>query len=202
MGDYFRGITKNTSDQQSDFVKKVKEILRSGQLVDDQTVIDVIKNVRETGQFAGRRGIIYDGVPRTVPQAKMMRELLKVDLVINFFNRDDILLEKLMSRRVCPSCGKNYNIANINKDGYVMKPLLPKNDPSKCDPCAVPLVTRDDDKESVIRDRMEVYRSQTQPILDFYKGLGGETRVIDFEAKRGVDDYPEIKKILQDALKI
>lgn len=107
-------------------------------------------------------GMIFDGVPRTLNQARMMREFLKVDLVINFFNRDDILLEKLMSRRVCPSCGKNYNIADINRDGYVMKPLLPKKDPAKCDNCVdVKLVVRDDDKESIIKDRMEVYRKET-----------------------------------------
>lgn len=147
-------------------------------------------------------GMIFDGVPRTLHQAEMMRKFMKIDLVINFFNRDDILLEKLMSRRVCPSCNKNYNIANINRDGYVMKPLLPKKDVSKCDPCGVPLVIRDDDKESIIRERMHIYHQQTEPILHFYKSIPNETKVIDFEAKRGVDDYPDIKQILKDALKI
>ena len=110
----------------------------------------------------------FDGVPRTLHQAQMMREFLSIDLVINFFNRDDILLEKLMSRRVCPSCNRNYNIADINRDGYVMKPLLPKIDVCKCDKCNVNLIIRDDDKESIIKDRMDVYRKQTQPILEFY----------------------------------
>jgi len=98
-----------------------------------------------------------------------------------------------MSRRVCPSCNKNYNIANINRDGYVMKPLLPKKDACKCDNCNVNLVIRDDDKESIIKDRMEVYNKQTQPILDFYKSMPSETKVVDYEAKRGVEDYPAIK---------
>lgn len=145
--------------------------------------------------------MMFDGVPRTLVQADMMKSILKVDLVINFYNRDDILLEKLMSRRVCPSCNKNYNIADINRDGYVMKPLLPKKDHCKCDACNVNLVIRDDDKESIIKDRMEVYRKQTEPILDFYKGIP-ETKVVDFEAKRGVDDYPTVKQIIKDALKI
>eukprot|EP00347_Sterkiella_histriomuscorum_P016879 403351496 len=202
MGDYFRSIINDPKAEQDDFLKSVKNILRSGKLVDDQTVIDVIKNIKQSKKYDKHTGMIFDGVPRTLHQAEMIRKFMKIDLVINFYNREDILLEKLMSRRVCPSCGKNYNIANINRDGYKMHPLLPKKDASKCDPCEIPLVIRDDDKESIIKDRMEVYRQQTEPIINYYKSLPNETRVIDFEAKRGVEDYPEIKKLLQDALKI
>lgn len=65
-----------------------------------------------------------------------------------------------MGRRVCPSCGKNYNVAEINtSDGYHMKPLLPKKDIHKCDNCVdVKLVVRDDDKENIIRERLELYK--------------------------------------------
>ncbi|CDW73523.1 adenylate kinase [Stylonychia lemnae] len=203
MGEYFRGLINNPSADQADpFLNQVRGILRSGKLVNDQTVIDVVKNIKLSKKFDQHQGMQFDGVPRTLNQAKMMSEFLKIDLVINFFNRDDILLEKLMSRRVCPSCSKNYNVANINRDGYHMKPLLPKKDVCKCDVCNVNLVIRDDDKESIIKDRMDVYRNQTQPILDFYKSISQETKVIDFEAKKGIDDYPEIKQILKDTLKI
>jgi adenylate kinase len=76
-----------------------------------------------------------------------------------------------------------------------MKPLLPKKKVDECDNCpGVKLVVRDDDKESIIRDRLEVYKKQTEPILDFYKlECKNETKVIDFEAKKGVNDYPAIK---------
>lgn len=58
----------------------------------------------------------------------------------------------------------------IDRDGYFMKALLPKKDPKKCDDCeVVSLVVRDDDKESIIMERMEIYREKTEPILDFYK---------------------------------
>lgn len=74
-------------------------------------------------------GLILDGVPRTIEQAVMIKDILKIDLVFNFFNRDEILIEKLMGRRVCPSCNRNYNVADIRTDdGYIMKPLLPKKD--------------------------------------------------------------------------
>jgi len=151
-------------------------------------------------------GLIYDGVPRTLPQARMMKDSgIKIDLIINFFNREEILLQKLMSRRVCPSCGKNYNIADINTpDGYQMKPLLPKKKVDECDNCpGVKLVTREDDNEKVIRDRMKIYEEKTQPILDFYKKeCERETKVINFEAKKGVGDYPEVKRILKETLNI
>ena len=183
-------------------MQEVRQILRSGKLIDDQHVIDVVKKIKASKKFDKHQGMIFDGVPRTVNQARMMRSILQVDLVINFYNRDDILLEKLMSRRVCPSCNKNYNIANINRDGYVMKPLLPKKDVSRCDGCDIKLIIRDDDKESIITDRMEVYKKQTEPILEFYKKEAKETTVIDYEAKAGVDDYPSIKYLIKDYLKI
>jgi adenylate kinase len=66
----------------------------------------------------------------------MMDKFLKIDLVINFFNRDEILVQKLMGRRVCPNCHKNFNVASIKTDdGYLLHPLLPKGDHHKCDRC-------------------------------------------------------------------
>ncbi len=77
-----------------------------------------------------------------------------------------------------------------------MGALLPKKDIHKCDDCFCKLVVRDDDKESIIMERMEIYRNKTQPILDFYRSKP-KTKVIDFEAKRGVDDYPQMSLILK-----
>jgi adenylate kinase len=207
MGEYFRGVINNTAADSSDpFITKLKKILRSGQLVDDQTVIDVVLKIKKDPKYGQHLGLILDGVPRTIKQAKMLKDAgVRVDLIINFFNREEILLEKLMGRRVCPSCSRNYNIADINTaDGYHMKPLLPKKKVGECDDCnGVKLVVRDDDKESIIRDRLNVYKEKTEPILDFYKTVcAHETIVVDFEAKKGVNDYPEVKRILQDTLKI
>ena len=145
--------------------------------------------------------LILDGMPRTVVQAEMLHEKgISVDLIINFTNRPDILLEKLMGRRVCTQCNRNYNVAHIDRDGYLMKALLPKGDPKKCDDCTDSLlVVRDDDKESIIMERMEIFRTKTEPILDFYKD-NTDTIVIDFEVKRGFDDFPQMKKLLEEAL--
>ena len=205
MGDYFGGVVKG-SDATDPFIVKLKNILKSGQFVDDKTVIDVVHQIKKDPKYAKHMGLILDGVPRTLNQAKMLRDGgVKVDLIINFFNREEILIQKLAGRRVCPSCSRNYNIADINTpDGYKMKPLLPKKKVDECDDCTgVKLVIREDDTEAVIRDRQKIYKDQTEPIIDFYrKEAKGETLVVDFEAKKGVDDYPAVKKILQDALKI
>jgi len=145
-------------------------------------------------------------MPRTIAQAKMLAEHdISVDLIFNLTNRDDILLEKLMGRRVCPLCTRNYNMAHIDRDGYFMKALLPKKSPHHCDDCGdgdVHLVIRDDDKETVIKERMEIYREKTEPILDFYRSgeSGSNTLVVDFEAKKGVDDFPKMSAVLRDAL--
>lgn len=101
-----------------------------------------------------------------------------------------------MGRRVCPNCNRNYNVANIDRDGYKMKPLLPKLNPSYCDDCpTVSLVVRDDDKENIILERLQIYKQKTEPILDFYRDKK-DTVVLDFEAKKGVDDFPELRDIL------
>ena len=159
--------------------------------------IEVIKQARNN-EHRDTPVLILDGMPRTVSQAQMLEEdNMKIDLIFNFVNRDDILLEKLMGRRVCPECNRNYNICAIDRDGYFMKALLPEKDPKKCDDCeVVHLVVRDDDKENIIKERMEIYREKTEPILDFYK-KNTSAVVIDFEAKRGVDDFPQMKQLLE-----
>ena len=88
---------------------------------------------------------------------------MDVDLVLNFYNTDEILMQKLMGRRVCTCCSKNFNVTDINKDGYVMPPLLPKgNDPTICDDIShsspVKLVTREDDREDIVLERIELYK--------------------------------------------
>lgn len=155
--------------------------MKSGALVDDQTVIGIVRELKENpetfmdGQFAGAPGLILDGVPRTVRQAEMLSEFSEIDLILNFTNRDDILMQKLMGRRVCPECNKNFNVADINsEDGYIMPPLLPKGgDPTVCDnpdhEHPVKLMMREDDTEDIIKRRLDLYKEETLPILDFYK---------------------------------
>ena len=133
---------------------------------------------------------MLDGMPRTITQAKLLTENdISVDLVFNFYANESIIIEKLMGRRICPCCNRNYNVAHVDRDGYYMKAILPNKKSTECDDCnGVKLVIRDDDKESIISERLQIYKQKTEPILDYYRGTN--TTVIDFEAKRGVDDFP------------
>lgn len=192
------------------FSRNISDIMKSGGLVDDQIVVDIVRQLmlnREeflNGEFSSSPGIILDGVPRTVKQAEMISNFSQVDLILNFYNRDDVLLQKLMGRRVCPECNKNFNVADVNtEDGYQMEALLPTGaDPTVCDGDHAPgiqLVTREDDKEEIILERLNLYKEETLPILEFYQ-RNTDTPVIDFEAKKGKKDYPILKELLENHL--
>ena len=160
MGDYFRKVINESEEtaykkaESQEFIANLRDTLRRGHFVSDEMAIEVIKRAR-TMQHRETPVLILDGMPRTLQQAQMLADHdIKIDLVFNFMNRPDILLEKLMGRRVCPNCGRNYNVTEIDRDGYYMKPLLPKGDPTICDDCpGVKLVVRDDDKENIILER-------------------------------------------------
>lgn len=100
-GDYFREVikmSKQNAESMDEFTRYISDILASGKLVDDQIVIDIVKQLKENpetfmgGQFQDTAGLILDGVPRTVKQAEMLNEFVEVDLIFNFVNREDILI--------------------------------------------------------------------------------------------------------------
>ncbi len=140
------------------------------------------------------KGFLLDGYPRTVRQAEVLHAYAPVELVLNFVLPESVLLEKLLGRRLCSICGRNFNVADINQGDIVMPPLLYK--PGDCDNrCggSPPLVQRKDDVEAVIRERLRVYESETKPVLDFYKSKGV---LKEFHVKRGLDDLPEVARIV------
>ena len=131
---------------------------------------------------------------------------MPIDVVVNFIHRDEMILAKTMGRRVCPDCGKGFNIAYFRTDdGYDLPPILPKGtDPTICDveECATrgtKLVTRADDNEEVVKQRIAVYMKETLPILKFYRE-NTDTIVIDFEAKKGISDFPKVQDLIEKSL--
>lgn len=154
---------------------KVKEIIDSGKLVDDQTTIELVKE--RLGQEDAQKGYILDGFPRTIPQAEALAEFSSVEKVVNFDIPDTAVVERLSGRQVCKNCGANYH-----------KLFLKPAREGVCDKCGGELYTRDDDKEEAILKRLEVYRAQTAPLIEFYREKG---LLIDVDARPAVDKVVE-----------
>ena len=195
-GEYLRNMLKN--DHTSDLANQVRALVQSGKLVGDDVIMKIMERRLFKDEDKKAKGIILDGFPRTVGQAQMLDKLGTVQAAMNFFLRDDILIEKLAGRRECDNCHIPYNVATIKRDGYDMEPLMPKKDPGTCDGCGGKLIQRIDDTEKVIRDRLVEYKQKTAPLEGYYKKKGV---YIEFEPKRGVTDYPAIKKALEDYIK-
>lgn len=195
-GEYLRHMTN--TDTTSALAKEVKAIMESGKLIDDNTVFKIMERRLFQDEDKDAKGIILDGFPRNVEQAKMMEKLGDIKAAMNFFLRDDILVEKLSGRRECEKCHIPYNVSTIRRDGYDMDPLMPKKNPSQCDNCEGKLIQRQDDTPQIIKDRLKVYKTKTAPLEGYYKQKGV---YIEFEPKRGVKDYPEIKAKLEEFLK-
>lgn len=153
---------------------KVKAIIDAGKLVDDATTIELVKE--RLAQDDAKKGYILDGFPRTIPQAEALAGFSKVDKVVNFDLPDSPVLERLGGRRVCRKCGFNYH-ALFN----------PPKKEGVCDACGGEVYIRDDDKPEAVQKRLEVYRDQTAPLIDFYRKKG---LLVD------VDASPEVDKVV------
>jgi len=164
-GDLFRENIKN----ETEVGKKVRERINRGELVPDSIVIEMLKNRISNDDC--KKGFILDGFPRTMEQAKVLQGLKEIDVVLNLVIPEDILIEKICARRICKNCGDIYNIADINRQGIKMPPMNPK-EKGKCDKCGGELIQRKDDNEKIVKERLKIYKNQTQPLIDFYKNLG------------------------------
>lgn len=175
-GDIFRANIK----AQTPLGVKVKAIIDSGSLVSDELTFELVKD--RLAQDDCKNGYILDGFPRTIPQAEMLDGLVADLKVVNFQISDDIVIGRLSTRRVCKACGANYNI----------KTLPPKVE-GLCDKCGGELYQRDDDKQESILHRMDVYREQTEPLINYYKNKG---KITDLDASIETDILlGEFKKI-------
>jgi adenylate kinase len=154
---------------------RVKAIMDAGRLVDDETTIELVKE--RLAQEDVKKGYILDGFPRTIPQAEALSQFSTVDKVVNFDIPDSTVLERLGGRRVCRKCGHNFHMI-FDK---------PKTE-GVCNHCGGEVYTRDDDKSEAIQKRLEVYRAQTAPLIDFYRSKG---LLVDVDARPAVDQVVE-----------
>lgn len=164
-GELFREEVKKGTE----LGKRVKQIMESGALVQDDVTIEVLKS--KLSRPESEKGFILDGFPRTIPQAEMLDRETKIDAVINLILPEDVLIRKIAARRVCRNCGDLYNVVTINKGKIQMPPMLPKVE-GKCDKCGGELFQRDDDREETVKERLEAYREETEPLIGYYRKKG------------------------------
>lgn len=181
-GDMFR----ETSASGSELGKKLQGYMSAGKLVPDELVIEIVKERLSKPDCA--KGFLLDGFPRTVPQAQALDKALaaagkKIDRVLTMNVDNEEIVRRLSSRRVCPKCGASYNV--------ISQP--PKKD-SICDVCGSAVVQRADDNPETIRKRLEVYETQTRPLIEYYKKAGV---VREADGTKSVD---EVYKSLRAAI--
>lgn len=160
--------------------KQVASTLASGQLVPDSIVLELMREaLSPKNRENGYRGWILDGYPRTTAQAEALEEILvemgeRVDCVILLETEQEVIVERLSNRRTCSKCKAVYNLVN-----------RPPRVEGRCDECGGELVQRDDDKPDTVRKRLEVYREQTLPIIEFYDG---STRLCRVDGSGSIDE--------------
>jgi adenylate kinase len=138
--------------------RKAKAYMDRGELVPDALVIEMLRGRLDSSRS---RGFILDGFPRTISQAEALERMVRLDRVLNIRLSEEEVVRRLSARRVCKSCGRNYNLISN-----------PPKVEGRCDACGGELIQRDDDKPEVIRRRYRVYEAETAPLKDFYRQRG------------------------------
>lgn len=174
-------------ESDSDIAKEICRCMDSGELVPDRILSSALK--KRFSEDDAKTGFILDGYPRTLEQAKALDHLAKLDVLINLVVPTWIIVERLSSRRICMSCGEVYNI----------RYLKPKME-GVCDKCGGELYQRMDDTPKVIKERLSVYKNQTQPLLEYYTS---KVPFVEFKCE-DINIPPEVavKEILKKLIKL
>lgn len=159
-GDIFRANIKNGTE----LGMEAKKYMDQGLLVPDELTVKILLD--RVAQEDCQNGYVLDGFPRTIPQAEVLERALneigdKIDYAINVDVPDENIIRRMGGRRACLFCGATYHVEHIppKKEGI-------------CDTCGKELVLRDDDKPETVKNRLDVYHKQTQPLIDFYQAKG------------------------------
>ncbi|MCM2290177.1 MAG: adenylate kinase [Sulfuritalea sp.] len=154
-GDMLRAHVK----QGTELGRQAKAVMDAGGLVPDEIIIGMVKTRLQDDDC--RNGYLFDGFPRTIPQAEAMQAAgVRIDAVVEIAVDDEEIIRRMSGRRVHPGSGRTYH-------QVFNPPKVADHD----DITGEPLIQRDDDKEEVVRHRLQVYHQQTRPLVDFYSGL-------------------------------
>lgn len=176
-GDMFRAAVK----EETELGKKAKEYMSAGKLVPDEVTIGIVRERLAKPDCA--KGFILDGFPRTVEQADALKGILtaqgkSLSAVINIAVPAEDLIERAIGRRICKNCGATYHV----------KFNAPKVE-GVCDNCDGELYQRADDTAETMQSRLNVYKSSTRPLIDYYKGAGVYVEI---------DGRQKIEKVTED----
>ncbi len=150
-GEIFRAAIR----EKTPLGQKVQSVIDAGQLVSDDITIELVRE--RLAKEDAQKGFILDGFPRTIPQAQALDGIVKIERAVNLDISDKEVVARLSGRRVCKNCNQNYNIS-----------FMPPKVEGICDKCGGPLFIREDDRIEAIIKRLEVYRSQTAPLISHY----------------------------------
>lgn len=180
-GDIFRANIKNGTE----LGMKAKAYMDAGNLVPDEITIGMLLD--RIHEADCEKGYVLDGFPRTIPQAESLTAALnergeKMDYAIDVDVPDENIINRMSGRRACLACGATYHIA-----------YNPPKKEGVCDQCGEPLVLRKDDKPETVKNRLEVYHQQTQPLIDYYKKEGILAQV---------DGTQNMDQVFEDIVKI
>ena len=176
-GDIFRANLKNDTE----LGKKAKSYMDAGNLVPDSLTLELVMD--RIHQADCQNGYVFDGFPRTIPQAEALEEALaadgqSVDFAIDIEVPDENIVTRMSGRRACLSCGATYHTV-----------FAPPKAEGVCDRCGGELTIRDDDRPETVNKRLGVYHQQTQPLIDFYQDKGCLAQV---------DGTKDVEEVFQD----
>lgn len=180
-GDIFRANIKNNTE----LGKKAKEYMDQGLLVPDELTCSLVVDRIVRDDCAN--GYILDGFPRTIPQAQALDEALNkmgsnMDFAVDVDVPDEAIVSRMSGRRACVGCGATYHVE-----------FNPPKTEGICDACGEALILREDDKPETVQKRLDVYHSQTQPLIDYYNGKG---------ILRTVDGTKPMDQVFEDILNV
>ena len=183
-GDMLRAAVK----AESPLGLKVKNVMATGGLVADDIIIDLIKERIQADDCAN--GFLFDGFPRTIPQAEALREAgVEIDHVIEIAVEDEEIVSRIAGRRMHPASGRTYHVEHN-----------PPKVAGKDDETGEDLIQREDDKEETVRHRLSVYHSQTKPLVAFYQDLAAVNGTPKYSAIAGVGTVEQITAKVMAAL--
>lgn len=167
-GDLFREEIANKTE----LGKKIERYVKTGDLVPDEVTIAVLK--KRLDKADAKKGFLLDGFPRTTEQAEALDKITRIDRVFHYYADKEVIVDRLSGRVICKKCGYIYNLKNA-----------PTKKPGICDKCGGETYQRDDDKPEVIRERLELFKKKTLPLLDYYRKKG---LLSEIDANRDISD--------------